>query len=76
MNAVDHKLFFERGNPDGTQDLLCLSCRALVGENLSHRNLSAAQSAHKCRRGLTPFGFKRPELKLWKSISSPQRAEG
>jgi hypothetical protein len=48
------KVFHEQVNPDGTLDLLCLSCRALVGENLSQPNLSLVREGHKCR-GATIF---------------------
>jgi hypothetical protein len=43
------KVFHEQVNPDGTLDLLCLSCRALVGENLSQSNLSPVREAHRCQ---------------------------
>lgn len=41
-------MFHEQINPDGTLDLLCLSCRALVAENLSQPNLSPSREGHKC----------------------------
>jgi hypothetical protein len=43
------KLFHEQFNADGTLDLLCLVCRALVGENLSLENLPAVRETHRCR---------------------------
>lgn len=41
-------MFYEQLNPDGSVDLLCLDCRALVGENLSPGNLPLVREAHKC----------------------------
>jgi hypothetical protein len=41
-------MFHEQLNADGSIDLLCLACRALVGENLSPANLPLVREAHKC----------------------------
>jgi uncharacterized protein YodC (DUF2158 family) len=41
-------MFHEQLNTDGSIDLLCLACRALVGENLSPANLPLVRMAHKC----------------------------
>ena len=41
-------MFHEQLNSDGSVDLLCLACRALVGENLSSANLPLVREAHKC----------------------------
>jgi uncharacterized protein YodC (DUF2158 family) len=41
-------MFHEQFNSDGSVDLLCLACRALVGENLSTANLPLVREAHKC----------------------------
>jgi hypothetical protein len=49
MSKVLNKLFHEQFNADGTLDLLCLVCRALVGENLSLENLPGVREAHRCR---------------------------
>jgi hypothetical protein len=49
MIATDSKHFYEQRNTDGTLDLLCLICRALVGENLSEVHLQSMREAHKCR---------------------------
>ena len=49
MSKLADKRFHEQLNSDGTLDLLCLVCRALVGENLSETNLPGAREAHRCR---------------------------
>jgi hypothetical protein len=49
MITADSNHFYEQRNADGTLDLLCLICRALVGENLSEANLQGVREAHKCR---------------------------
>ena len=41
-------MFHEQLNSDGSVDLLCLACRALVGENLSPANLPLVREAHRC----------------------------
>jgi hypothetical protein len=41
-------MFHEQLNSDGSVDLLCLACRALVGENLLPANLPLVREAHKC----------------------------
>jgi len=41
-------MFHEQLNADGSIDLLCLACRALVGENLSPANLALVREVHKC----------------------------
>jgi hypothetical protein len=68
MIAAGERAFMERANGDGTLDLLCLSCRALVGENLSHPNLPVVEQAHRCRSRLLPFGFKR--ISFWPSAAN------
>jgi hypothetical protein len=57
MTKVVSKLFHEQFNADGTLDLLCLVCRALVGENLSLENLPGVREAHRCR--VRPFFVRR-----------------
>jgi hypothetical protein len=49
MTKVISKLFHEQFNNDGTFDLLCLVCRALLGENLTSENLRSLREGHKCR---------------------------
>jgi hypothetical protein len=48
--------FLERDNANGTLDLLCLACRALVAENLPPSSVPEVQSAHQCRVGKSSFG--------------------
>ena len=48
MSKLDSRHFHVQLNADGTLDLLCLVCRALVGENLPEASLPIAQEAHRC----------------------------
>jgi hypothetical protein len=80
------KVFHEQVNPDGTLDLLCLSCRALLGENLSQPNLSPVREAHRCQRGSilhsasgnsgSPPGIAFRLLRLLRSPSAAKTADG
>jgi len=80
------KMFHEQVNPDGTLDLLCLSCRALVAENLSQSNLSPVRDGHRCQ-GATIFRWAsdksgRPRriafrlLRILRSSSDAETADG
>lgn len=48
-------MFHEQLNSGGSVDLLCLACRALVGENLSPANLPLVREAHKCSADESPL---------------------
>jgi len=48
VSKPDSRHFHVQLNADGTLDLLCLVCRALVGENLPEASLPIAQEAHRC----------------------------
>jgi|SRR5579859_1504310 len=80
------KVFHEQLNQDGTLDLLCLSCRALVGENLSQPNLSPVREAHRCHCATilhsasgnsgTPRGIAFRLLRILRSPSHAETADG
>jgi hypothetical protein len=56
--AAPRQHFHLRSNIDGTVDLLCLECRALVRVNSPPRCVPAVQFAHRCRLGNYAFDFR------------------
>jgi hypothetical protein len=56
-NPGEH--FHERSNPDGTLDLMCLLCRALIAENVQPSSLPALEAAHSCSAGRSSFSLSR-----------------
>jgi hypothetical protein len=86
MIGKGDKMFHEQVNPDGTLDLLCLSCRALVAENLSRSNLSPVREGHRCQgatifrsasgNSASPRGIAFRQPRILRSPSDSETADG